>query len=117
MHNTKDPDKQAWAFGCYLDESGTDDLSPYTVVAGLLLNRHNFISLGKEWNYFLKNYKIKHPIHMKEFGRPHGNLAYLTNEERYLIFAHLVLCPRNIFTKSGDFSQNRVSSCCPHKWL
>lgn len=110
MHNPFDiHDKQAWAFGCYLDESGTDDLSPYTVVAGLLLNRHNFISLGVEWNTFLMNNNIKYPIHMKDFGRPHGKLGYLKDEERYLLFAYLagLINSHKIYSIAGIIDQEQ----------
>lgn len=109
MHNTNDPYKYAYAFGCYLDESGTDDLSPYAIVAGLLLNRHNFISLGKLWNKLLQDMRIKHPIHMKDFGRPNGKLGYLTDNERYYLFINIagIINSHKIYSIAGVIDQKQ----------
>lgn len=111
MHHTDDPNRQAWAFHtrCYLDESGTHDTSHYTVVAGLLLNRNNFISLGTEWQKLLREMRIKSPIHMKEFGRPHGDLAYLTDNERYFLFANIagIINSHKTYSIAGVIGQNQ----------
>lgn len=111
MHHIDDPNRQAWAFHsrCYLDESGTHDTSHYTVVAGLLLNRNNFISLGTEWQKLLREMRIKPPIHMKEFGRPHGDLAYLTDNERYFLFANIagIINSHKIYSIAGIIGQKQ----------
>lgn len=109
MHHSDDPNLQAFAVTCYLDESGTHDSSPYTVVAGLILNRHNFISLGIEWQRLLCEMRIKSPIHMKEFGRPHGELGYLTDDERYLLFANIaaIVNSHKIISIAGTIDQQQ----------
>lgn len=89
MHHSDDPDRQTFAVSCYLDASGTHDAALNTVVAGLLLNKHNFLSFSKIWCEILNWWKLTPPIHMKEFGRPHGRFAYLTDAQRYAIFAEL----------------------------
>jgi hypothetical protein len=111
MHHTDDPNRQAWVFDvrCYLDESGTHDQSPYTVVAGLLLNRNNFISLGREWQKMLCERGVKVPIHMKEFGRPDGKLAYLTDSDRYLLFANIagIVNSHKIYSVAATLDQQQ----------
>lgn len=104
-----DANRHAWDFGCYLDESGIDDLSPYTVVAGLLLNRHNFISLEKEWQQMLGEMGVNVPIHMKEFCRPYGELAYLTDSQRYLLFANIagIINSHKIYSIAGIIDQKQ----------
>ncbi|MHB8084256.1 MAG: DUF3800 domain-containing protein [Dehalococcoidia bacterium] len=108
MFNSNDPDRKVWAFGCYLDESGTHDASPYTVVAGLLLNRNNFISLGVEWRDLLQRMRIKTDIHMKEFGK-HGKLGYLTEAERYFLFTNIsgIINSHKIYSVAGVIDQQQ----------
>jgi hypothetical protein len=112
MHHSDDPDRQVWTFDvrCYLDESGTHDASPYTVVAGLMLNRNNFISLGREWQQMLCERGIKVPIHMKQFGRD-GNLGYLTESDRYLLFANIagIINSHKIYSVAGVIDQKQYN--------
>ena len=54
---------------CYLDESGTDDLSPTAVVGGLILNHYSFFWFDVEWSDMLKRHKVEPPLHMKKLPR------------------------------------------------
>jgi len=116
MHHSDDPNRQAWAFSvrCYLDESGTHDQSPYTVVAGLCLNRNSFISLGKLWNELLRDMQIKPPVHMKEFGRPNGRLGYLTDAQRYLLFANItaIINSHKVYSIAATMDQKQFKEIC-----
>jgi hypothetical protein len=118
MHHSDDPNKQVWAFHtrCYLDESGTHDGSPYTVVAGLLLNRSNFVSLGIEWQKMLCERGIKVPIHMTEFG-PHGNLGHLSEADRYLLFANIagIINSHKTYSLAGVLGQEQYKKAKVHK--
>jgi hypothetical protein len=73
---------------CYLDESGTDDLSPTAVVGGLVTNRSGFQGFDDAWTAFLKEHSLT-AIHMKDFGR-HGKYAGLSDERRKAIFTDAV---------------------------
>jgi hypothetical protein len=73
---------------CYLDESGTDDLSPTAVVGGVIMNEPQFVSFDKVWSLLLSKHDVPF-VHMNEFGK-HGKLGHLTIEQRRALFADLV---------------------------
>src|SRR5579863_4398485 len=77
MHHSEDEARQAAFVECYLDESGTDDLSPTAVVGGLVLNRSGFGRLNARWTEVCKAHGLP-SIHMKDFGR-HGKHGRLKN--------------------------------------
>jgi hypothetical protein len=109
MHHSDDPDRQAFSVTCYLDESGTDEQNPQAVLGGLLMNRYNFISFGKFWVDILAHFKINFPLHMKEFGRPHGKFAYISDNDRYLLFNELSLLinSHKIYSLATTISQSQ----------
>ena len=74
------------AVTCYLDESGTDNQSPFSVVAGLVMKRSDFLTFIVVWNSILSKHGVQPPLHMNEFGQhgKHRNLNYL---QRYNLFA------------------------------
>jgi len=88
MHHSDDESKETAVITCYLDESGTDDLSPTAVVGGVLMDKPRFISFDSAWRSLLDKHKIPF-VHMKEFG-PHGKLGHLTVEERRSLFGDAV---------------------------
>ncbi len=85
MHHSDDPDLQALAVTCYLDESATDRGTPTAVVAGLLINKSHFIGLDKKWNAMLDEFGLRPGFHMKDFGL-HGRFADMSPETRRRIF-------------------------------
>ncbi|MHB8069408.1 MAG: DUF3800 domain-containing protein [Desulfobaccales bacterium] len=109
MHHSDDSDRQTFAVTCYLDESGTDDQNPQAVIGGLLMNRYNFISFGRFWSDILSYYKIEAPLHMKEFGRPHGRLAHITNEVRWLLFNEIsvLIKSHKIYSLAATINQEQ----------
>ena len=111
MHHSNEPNLQTMAFGCYLDESGTDDLSVKTVVGGLLLNRNNFILFDDDWKQLMKEMNIKHPIHMKDFGQ-HGKLGYLSYSDRYYLFASIagIINKYKIYSIAGVINQQQYNN-------
>lgn len=85
------------AFTCYLDESGTDDKNPQAVVAGLVMHRDQFLILDAVWDDILSRHGIEPPLHMKEFGPPHGRHSHLSFDERFALFsdvASLINCQK-----------------------
>lgn len=113
MHHSDEPERQALTVTCYLDESGTHDQSPITVVAGLLLNRHNFISLSGLWGDLLSRYKIKPPFHMKEFGQ-HGKMGHLKYNERHSLFCEIaeIVNAHKIFSLAATVDQQQFREIC-----
>lgn len=96
MHHSDDPDRQTMIIGSYLDESGTGDLNPQAVVAGLVMDRENYLLFDVAWNSIISKpkYKIESPIHMKEFGK-HGRLGhpnYPTRKELFIDLAGIINC-------------------------
>jgi len=74
MHHSDDPDRQALAVTCYLDESATDGSTTEAVVAGLQMNRSNFLHFDDKWDDLLERYHLRPALHMKDFGR-HGRFS------------------------------------------
>jgi len=90
MHHSNDPKRRAIALAHYVDDSGGDGRAKVAVMGGPVFAKKNFLSLSRQWIHALDFHKVKPPIHMKEFARPDGRLAYLTNDERHALFSDLV---------------------------
>jgi hypothetical protein len=88
MHHSGEGNEWTLIFQAYLDESGTDDPNPQAVVAGLVMDKANFLLFDLVWNDILSRYKISLPLHMKEFGK-HGRLGYIDYPTRYELFKEL----------------------------
>jgi hypothetical protein len=74
----------------YLDDSGISHDSQYAIVGGPVFLQDDFFSFHYEWSRLLARHGVTPPIHMREFGRPHGRLAYLSDEQRRDLFQDLV---------------------------
>jgi hypothetical protein len=59
-------------------------------MGGPVFAREGFLSLEREWTHTLAFHDVEPPVHMKDFARPHGRLANLTNEERRGLLHDLV---------------------------
>ena len=80
MHNSEDRNRWTAAMRLYLDESGgKDPNTPHAVVGGLLIRLAEFQPFENAWDSLLKEFSIEPPLHMKEFGRPNGRFAKLSN--------------------------------------
>ncbi|MBZ5594188.1 MAG: DUF3800 domain-containing protein [Acidobacteriia bacterium] len=90
MQHSDDESREAAVVSWYLDESGTDDPSPTAVVGGLLVNKYHFGSFQGAWNPILKKHGIEPPLHMKDFRRPNGRLADVSNHQRKALFEEIV---------------------------
>lgn len=87
MQHSDDPSREAAVVTVYLDESGTDDAAPTAVVGGLILNKSGFLCFDDEWAEMLKEHAIAPPLHIKEFRRPQGRLANISNDARLALFS------------------------------
>lgn len=55
-----------------------------------MFSQKGFFAFHYEWDRIAAIHKVELPIHMKEFARPDGRLAYLSDDERRSLFADLV---------------------------
>lgn len=90
MHQSEDPKRLASVVTLYLDESATDDAAPIAVVGGLLLNKEGFESLDEAFPKLLKKHGVPPPLHIKDFRRPQGRLANVSDETKHALFMDLV---------------------------
>jgi len=90
MHQSDDPKRFTSVVTMYLDESATDDAAPVAVVGGLILNKDGFESFDEAFPKLLEKHGIPPPLHMKDFWRPQGRLANVTNNTRFDLFTELV---------------------------
>jgi hypothetical protein len=90
MHHSDDPKRRMVSVGCYADDSGTDGNSALAVVGGPIFPRKTFFAFSYEWVRILALHKVTPPIHMKEFARPDGRLAYLSDDQRRALLRDLV---------------------------
>ncbi len=91
MHNSGDPELETAALRLYLDESGGNDPgTPHAVVGGILIARTRFLAFEDAWDQMLDEHGITSPLHMKEFGRPHGRLAKISDCCRRELFLEVV---------------------------
>lgn len=107
MHHSDDPDRRAAVVSCYLDESGTDDLSPVAAVGGLLLNKSNFFWFDVEWSKVLAKHNVTPPLHMKTFPRnmPEDKRRALFSDVSRVINDHKVVSLTATLS-SGQFDVN-----------
>jgi hypothetical protein len=90
MHRSDEESRQVAVVTFYLDESGTHEGSAIAVVGGLLLNKEGFRALDDTWREILARHSILPPLHMKEFRRPDGRLADVSNDQRRALFSDVV---------------------------
>jgi hypothetical protein len=92
MHHSDDPERLTLSIAGYFDESGIDGTNPEAVVAGVVMRREAFCLFDRDWNDILSNFKIKPPLHMKEFGEHgrHGHLDYPTRKKLFKELAYIV---------------------------
>jgi hypothetical protein len=90
MHHSTDRRRSAVALAHYIDDSGISLKQPHAVIGGPVFLQRDFSSFHYEWDRILALHNVKGPIHMREFGRPHGRFAYLSDEQRCSLFHDLV---------------------------
>ncbi len=94
MHNSDDPERQIAAVRLYMDESDGDDPgTPHAVIGGILVNRSGYELFEDKWDQLLDRHGIDPPLHMKEFGRPDGRFAAISDccrRELFIEVAELI---------------------------
>jgi hypothetical protein len=79
MHHSGDPERRSFAVVCYVDDSGTQENGILAVMGGPVIPRQLLTSFHLDWDTVLTRHKVTGPVHMREFGRPHGRFAYLND--------------------------------------
>ena len=91
MHHSTDLSQRTETITHYVDDSGSDEQSKIAVVGGPVFDRAGYFPFSYEWDRLLRaGHRVKAPVHMREFARPHGRFAYLSNTERAALFSDLV---------------------------
>jgi len=102
MHRESDnPELETAAVRLYLDESGGQDPNtPHAVVGGIFITRQKFLAFEDAWDGLLEDHEIVPPLHMKEFGRPHGRFAKMSD-----------CCRREFFLEAAELiREHRIGS-------
>lgn len=73
----------------YYDDSGTDDLSPLTVIGGPTMPKDMADGLTDAWPNLLHLYRIENQLHMTDFVRPHGKNIGMHYEMKIAFFSEV----------------------------
>jgi len=90
MHHSNDPLRRSFPAACYLDDSGTHENSRLAVIGGPVMVKEQFTAFHLGWDTVLSRHEITETIHMREFTKPEGKFAYLTEDQRRALFSDLV---------------------------
>src|SRR3990167_5522845 len=83
----------------YLDESGTHDGSPVTIMAGMMANVRQWDRFEREFKYAQRKHKFK-IFHTKKFKRRDGDFKGWTNERCLALIADLSKLTQTAFMES-----------------
>jgi hypothetical protein len=110
MHKTR----RVRAFTHYVDDSGSDN-TKFSLVGGPVFAQEGFFSFHYEWDRIASLHRVQLPIHMKEFARPYGRLAYVTDEQRRTLFFDLVrlINQRKLYSLTTVVDNAEFQACFP----
>lgn len=96
----------------YLDDSGTDGLSPIVVIGGPVMQRLHFKEFAKRWRRLLDSYKIFGSLHMQDFVRPYGRHIGINPEMKLGLFRSVVrlINEHKLYSLSVDIPQAEFKS-------
>jgi hypothetical protein len=94
MHGTDD-ERATASLRVYMDESGDENpQTPQAVLGGMHIFRQGYLLFEEEWDAMLVNHGVaSHGVHMRDFGRPHGRYASMSDccrQELFLEATHLI---------------------------
>jgi uncharacterized protein DUF3800 len=94
MHGTDD-ERSTASLRVYMDESGDENpQTPQAVLGGMHIFRQGYLLFEDEWDALLVHHGIaSQGIHMRDFGRPHGRYAAMSDccrRELFIEAAHLI---------------------------
>jgi hypothetical protein len=118
MHNSDSPDKKTAAIRLYLDESGGEDPgTPHAVIGGMLIESSKFMPFEDAWDCMLEAHGIQPPLHMKDFGRPHGRLAEISDCCRRELFMEVaeLINSQKLFSVAAMLSNDEYKEHFPQE--
>lgn len=86
LHHAESEDDLVLGLTCYLDDSGSDDNSPITVIGGTALTRLNFKAFSERWRKALRYHRITQPLHLTDFKKPYGIHSGMAREMQIALF-------------------------------
>ena len=96
-----DPDDLVVILSMRLDESGTDGISPFTVVGGAVSDKDGWAKLETAWGNLLRRSKVS-AYHCKEFNDRKDNFAGWSDFKckRFVKFQENIICEHTLFRVS-----------------
>lgn len=85
-HSCFTSSRRVLLFKSYLDDSGTEELSPSTVIGGPVLTLFQLPEFNKSWKEMLRYHHIPPPLHMVDFVRPYGKHIGMHREMKIALF-------------------------------
>lgn len=89
MHHHESEDQAMMFLTHYCDDSGSDDASPVTAIGGPVMSKERFAVFDDAWARLLHRYRISSPLHMTDFGRPHGKCIGMHFEMKLALFSEV----------------------------
>jgi hypothetical protein len=84
-------------------------------MGGPVIPQQLFTSFDLGWDNVLQRHNVEGPIHMKEFARPNGRLAYLRDDECSALFQDLVhvITQNKLYSISTSILEQDFRECFP----
>jgi hypothetical protein len=114
MHHSKDPARRSFVPANYIDDSG-EESAQFSLMGGPVFSQTGFFDFHYQWGRIADSHQIELPIHMKEFARPDGRLAYVSDHQRRSLFVDLVhqINRNKIYSVTVVVNNNEFSECFP----
>jgi len=84
-----DPRSRTLALCHYVDDSGSEN-TRFTLMGGPVFSQKGSFSFSYQWERICDLRGVQLPVHMRDFARPDGRLAHLSDDERRALFYELV---------------------------
>jgi Protein of unknown function (DUF3800) len=115
-HDSDNPGTETAVLRSYLDESGGEDPNtPYSVLGGMLIEKPALDLFEDEWDKMLLGHGVVGGLHMKEFYRPHGRFAYISDHLRQELFSEAcyLIHKYRAVTMASTLSNQEYRACIP----
>lgn len=115
MHHYESEDGKVMALTSYLDDSGSDDRSPVTVIGGPVMAKDAFRTFNDKWSILLDRYRIPPPFHMNDFVRPKGKHVSMYRELKLALFSDVtnLINEHKLYSISVEIPQPEFKTTLP----
>lgn len=107
LHSSDTGNELVLGLTSYLDDSGSDENSPFTVIGGPVFTRIHFRHFSERWLSMLAKHHVASPLHMTDFGE-HGKLKDFSYEAKVNLFNDAVAAIHGDYTYSVSISIPQV---------